>query len=232
MEPVAEAHARSEELIRLIAHDLRNPLSAVQINGQLIERAAAEQGLAKEARWARSIVEAARRMDDMLGKLVECERIRSGRLPLRLTQVALDALVRDLAERHAAHSSGGVEVTGAAPPTSVRADRVRLTQALDALVGIAAEQCDPTRGIAIEVATEGERAVCRIRAPQSPAASETAPAESPARGGRGNPGGQAIALHYAQSLLESQGGTLTVAQVPATATTFTIGLPQASAART
>src|SRR5664279_604207 len=67
------------QVIRLISHDLRNPLTAVQLNAQLIERGASRDGREKDQRWASLIVSATRRLDTMLQQLAEAEHIRSGR---------------------------------------------------------------------------------------------------------------------------------------------------------
>ena len=75
---MAKQKDASEPVIRLVSHDLRNPLTAVQLNAQLIERAAVREGREKEARWAGLIAAAARRMDGMIVQLVEAERLRSG----------------------------------------------------------------------------------------------------------------------------------------------------------
>lgn len=223
MEPDADAGARTEELVRLIAHDLRNPLTSVQLNGQLIERAAARDGLVKQERWARLIVEAARRMDDLLGKLVECERIRAGRLALPLGAVDLHELVREVGST----ATVPVAWTGADAPTAVHANRARLAQSFAALVGLATQEADRDAGLHIAVDTDGDRGRCTIRVPRrAPDAAEPM-ADAPPAVPPGNTGGQAIVLHHARTLIESHGGTLEVARGPERDTQFTVTLPLA-----
>jgi signal transduction histidine kinase len=80
-----------DAFIRLIAHDLRSPLTAMQLNAQLIERAASQDARAKEQRWATLIASAARRMDRMIQLLVDAERIRSGRIELGRERIVFAA---------------------------------------------------------------------------------------------------------------------------------------------
>lgn len=226
MQPDAEGQARTEQLVRLIAHDLRNPLTAVQLNGQLIERAAARDGQAKQERWAHLIVEAARRMDDLLGKLVECERIRSGRIPMPLAKVRLDELVRELV----AATPHPVAVTGGDAATVVRGNRVRLAQAIESLLALAAQEADHGTRIRIELDTDGGRARCALLVPRPAADAAVAPDDGPTPAAPhppANTGGQAIILHHAQTVIESHGGTLEVLRAPDHETRFTITLPLA-----
>ena len=47
-------------------HDIRNPLTSVHLNAQLLHKALAERGLEKEQRLASVVIAAARRLDSRL----------------------------------------------------------------------------------------------------------------------------------------------------------------------
>lgn len=225
MQPDDQAQARTDQLLRLIAHDLRNPLTAVQLNGQLIEHAASRDGQAKQERWAHLIVEAARRMDDLLGKLVECERIRSGRIPMPLAEIRLDELVCELV----AVTRHPVAVTGACAATVVRGNRARLAQALEALVGLAAQEADRGTRIRLQLDSDGGHARCTLHVPRPAANAAVSPDDepTPAPPPPANTGGQAIVLHHARTVIEGHDGTLEVLRAPDHETRFTVSLPLA-----
>ena len=50
-------------MLRLALHEMRTPLTSVQLNAQLIERSLMKLGLEKECRLAAMIVSSARKLD-------------------------------------------------------------------------------------------------------------------------------------------------------------------------
>ena len=209
-----------DQVLRLISHDLRNPLTAVQLNAQLIERAAAQDGRAKEERWASLIASAARRIDKMIQQLVEAECIRSGRIQLVPQPVALDELLHELL----AEANGGLErgrISMALPKQSVAisADRKRLGQALDSLLRLALQEAAAMVGVDVQV--KASEVYCTIHAPRRSDADNTAPSDAPHR----TEPGQGIALHLARTLIECHGGTLQCAEDCAHGLTFEVVLP-------
>ena len=200
MAPAADPHARHEEFVRLIAHDLRNPLTAVQLNGQLIEQAALHAGLDKQRRWARLVVDAARRIDDLLGKLVEAERIRSGQMALAQETVVLTQLLPDVLSGMG-EDAARVRVRVPPEPLAIPGDRARIGQALAVLVRVAGQEADPDSDITVELSAGAGTVGCAIRGGrwrQGP--DHGTPAASPV--------GRGILEHFARTIVECHGGTL------------------------
>ena len=233
----SESNERWEQVIRLLAHDLRNPLTAVQLNAQLIEQEASRAGHAKEQRWATLIVGAARRMEDMLQQLVEAERIRLGKIHLARESVALDQLWRAmLASGETDLDASRIESDLPERPVVVSADRRRLRQAIHALVRVALQEAG---GAAVAVGVQGDsrEARLRIRAPRPPEvlAGDVAGSGSGEPEGKGS--GQAIAQHVARTIVECHGGRMQVGRGEEASLTFALVLPlaettEASAAHT
>lgn|GEM_PF-6277246 len=215
----------SEQVIRLISHDLCSLLTAVQLNAQLIEQAAARGGRDKEQGWAILIVKAARRMSDMLTKLVEAESIHAGRTPLTLESVPLGELVRGLfAQRDAEVAPERVRVTLPEEPLLVRVDRRRMAQVLLSLLGLVAARCPAPREVHVEVRVKDGEVSCAIGAlPPAEVGGEAAPA-GPASAATG---GLAVTLHLARSLIASHGGRLEVEKRAESVVAFEMVLPLA-----
>jgi signal transduction histidine kinase len=203
---VAKDDQAAALVMRLLAHDVRNPLTAVQLNAQLIERAAAEAGREKERRWATLIAGAARRMDGLIQQLVEAERLRSGEIELRRDEVVWDQLWRDLlADGGVELDSARIRLTLAEDRVLVSGDRGRLTRAIRGLLGLAIQQADSGAVVAVEVGAEDGVASASIRAPCS---SDEAAGSRSAHGGPSPQPASGIALHFARTVFERHGGSV------------------------
>ena len=129
-----DATRLKEEFLSAAAHDLRTPLTVVLGQAELMERRASrnpgrpvdEAGLAR-------IVREARRLRDLVGELLDAQRLEDGRVVLERSPADLGELVETVRERHAGH---GVEigVRASMEPLVSAVDRPRIEQVLDNLV--------------------------------------------------------------------------------------------------
>jgi K+-sensing histidine kinase KdpD len=222
----ADTNERWEQVIRLISHDLRNPLTAVKLSAQLIEQEAARAGHAKEQRWATTIVRAAGRMDDMLQRLVEAERIRLGKIQLARQPVVLDELCREILSRGEPDLDGSrIQATLPEESVVVPADPQYIRQAILSLLRIALQEAGRML-VAVGVEAQGREARLWIRAPCPPEVPvDAASSGSGDAGGRGS--GQAIAQHVARTVIECHGGCLQITRGEDGSLTFALALPLA-----
>ncbi len=158
----AEAASRAkDEFLAMLAHELRNPLSAV--------RNAIAAASLDEASRGRAL-EIARRQTDQLGRIVEdlldVARITRGRVPLRKERIVLgDALQRAVEGSRGLMDERGHTLTVSLPPETIElhADPARLEQAIANLLINAAKYTDPGGAVSVVAERDGTSAVIRVR---------------------------------------------------------------------
>ncbi|MDP9191313.1 MAG: HAMP domain-containing histidine kinase [Acidobacteriota bacterium] len=126
-----------EEVLAIVSHDLRNPLSAVILGASMLQMSPA---LAEDDREQLETVEAsAKRMNRLIADLLDVTRLEGGkRLPIEPATVHAEKLLReteDLFRAQAAVASVTLEshVEDSLPP--VYADHHRVMQVLSNLIG-------------------------------------------------------------------------------------------------
>lgn len=126
-----------EEVLAIVSHDLRNPLSAVTLGAGLLKTSKA---LSEEDREQVDTIEiSANRMNRLIADLLDVTRLEGGkRLPIEPAPIEVADVLREAEELFRAQASvGGVsidyDVADGLPP--VHADRHRVMQVLSNLIG-------------------------------------------------------------------------------------------------
>ncbi len=113
---LTQLQSLKDELFALIVHDVRNPLTGVVGFVDLI-REALQKRDDPLLRHATKAMEAARRVEELLGSVLEVQMLEAGELQLRLAKVRLEKLVRDAAGALAgAARAADISVDIQAPP--------------------------------------------------------------------------------------------------------------------
>ncbi len=151
---VTELHMLQEQqrdILRAVSHDLRNPLTSVLGQAQLLQRTMTKAGLdSRLVGSAEAIVTSAKRMNAMIGDLTDAIWIESGQLHLDMLPTNLPSLVFDLLHR----SSGALDtarVTVEMPEVlpQVQADPNRLERVLVNLISNALKYSDPETEVTV-----------------------------------------------------------------------------------
>jgi signal transduction histidine kinase len=154
-----ETRAR-EQVLAVVAHDLRNPLNAVMLAEERL-RAGAEPAPAA-GRALQTIRRAVHRMAALITDLVDSTHIEQGNLYIARAPLAVGGLVQELAELFAesAREHGlTLEVAATSEATLVDGDRERLVQVLGNLLGNAIKFTPPGGRVTLRAveATEAVR---------------------------------------------------------------------------
>jgi hypothetical protein len=214
-EALREADRRKDQLLAMLAHELRNPMAPVLNAVYLLKRKAPQDD---ELRWATDIVERQlKQMARLVEDLLDVSRIGCGKVALRKEVVELSDVV-----------AGAVETTGAlleerrhelsvslpAGPLRLEADRDRLEQTLVNLLSNAAKYTEPGGKIGLSAEPEGTFVAIRVRDSgigMSPAflAHAFEMFRQAEEGGRRSRGGLGIGLSLVRRLVEMHGGSVT-----------------------
>lgn len=226
---------RQQDVAYAVAHDIRQPLTAILGHAQLIERALAKKQTAQALASDQAIIRTARQMDVMVQDLLDSVRVQAGQLRLSCQPVDIANFLSDLLKRHSVWletSRVKLAVTPDLPPAKADPDRLErivlnlLTNALDysppgSPVDVQAEQRDGY--IAVSVHNQGpgipRQQLARLfqRFYRGP--------EPHVREGVG------LGLYITRNLVEAHGGKIWADSRPGKGVTFHFTLPQTAAER-
>ena len=213
------------QLLRLALHEMRTPLTSVQLNAQLIERSLAKLGLDKECRLAGTIVSAARKLDGLTQELGEAARLLSGKVSLDLRVHDLARVVPEILSRHvAAPDSNRIRLKIPPGPLPTTADEHCLDRILTNLVQVGQGLDAGENGIDLRVSTAEVEAVVEISVP-TPA--------PPVDGPLALPSDEELGLGFclARVLVELHSGKLEARRGPAHEVVLRFSLPSPSPGR-
>jgi two-component system sensor histidine kinase BaeS len=230
---MADEVARAETARRLlaadIAHELRNPLSALQAGLEELR-----DGLESPSpERLGGLHDQALRLGRIVGDLGELSAAESVALSLRMARTDLADLARSvLAAREPQLRAAGLEVRADLPASLlVPADADRIHQALGNLLGNAAEYCRPGDSVTVRVAGTGQDALVQV-ADTGPGIPEEELPHVFDRLWRGRGAaavsGRGIGLAVVREIVAAHGGTVTAGSGPDGGATFTMTLPLVS----
>jgi PAS domain S-box-containing protein len=219
----------AEQFIGILGHDLRNPINAVQMAAELLERKAESAG--DRQRLVGRIKASTRRMSNMVTHLLDLTRVRLGTgLSIERTAMNLSHVVTATVEelRLVYPSSTIACACEAAVEGSWDADR--LAQVVSNLVGNALQHGDRTAPVEVRLTATEAGAVLEVQNYGSPIAPDLLPhIFDPYRQGqprRGKPNGLGLGLFITQEIAHAHGGRIDVRSTAAEGTRFVVTLPR------
>ncbi|HSF43942.1 MAG TPA: MEDS domain-containing protein, partial [Thermoanaerobaculia bacterium] len=160
------ADRAKEEMLAMLAHELRNPLGTISNALQVLRLTGDEDGTRQRAIEAaeRQVLHQAILIDDLL----EASRVTRGEVELHCEELDLTELVRETVDgyRESLRSAGlSLRLDLPKEPLLVRGDRLRLSQALSNLLGNAVKFNAPGGHVAVRLAAgdRGQRAELSVR---------------------------------------------------------------------
>ena len=224
-ESLRELERARADLIAVVTHDLRTPLSVIRGHLDLL-------GTNGHERAAKQAIEQVTRLDGLVDRILSGVRAEAPDLAIKRVRFDLRSLLADqlpeltaIARRHA------VRVPRRGKAVTVRGDRRRTAEAVASLVHNASKYAPEGTTIEVGLATLRDRAVVRV--------SDRGPGISPqdrARvfepyvrvGDTARTTGSGIGLYAARRMLEAQGGDLWYEDREGGGSVFAVSVPLAA----
>lgn len=232
-ENLRRAMATRDQVVSVVAHDLRNPLNVVRLSLPLLRRVVSgesgrEQGEAHIERLERQVVKIERLIEEFL----DAATLQAGK-PLSLARRRCDlvGMVRELVEQARQAGSIRVELVTAADSLVGEWDPDRLERVITNLLSNAVKYSTAGSAVAVELEARATSAVVRVRdhgmgisdADQTRIFDWFVRGENAQRLTRGI----GIGLAGARRIVEQHGGMLSVQSELGAGATFTLELPLA-----
>ncbi len=221
-------HLAADELIDVLAHDLRTPLTPARGYLDLLRREVTQAGLSRAVGYVEQIGLALDRVGHMIGALLDAGRLDQGLFALECGPVDLMALARRTVET-LQQPARPIALRGPDELVVEKADTERLRQALENLVSNALGHTPEAVPVVVEVIAEtrgeGEWAVLSVHdeGPGIPSTLLPTLFDRFVRGTQSR--GLGLGLYLARGIAEAHGGTLTVESELGRGTTFWLALP-------
>ncbi|WP_437929521.1 GAF domain-containing sensor histidine kinase [Sorangium sp. So ce291] len=227
---VAHAQGRrqvAEELITVLAHDLRNYLSPLLSRLELLHRRAEIAGRDDDTRDLDRASESIAQLGRLISDLLDVGRLEQGLFEVVPMAMDLAALVQDIARTLGTPS---VEVRVEGPPElMVAADRSRLRQALENLVSNAIKHSPAGKSVLIKLSNDLRAGMEYVHIDIIDHGAGVPPELLPRIFDRfvsgGSASGMGLGLYLASRIAAAHGGSLTVNSPPGNGATFRLTLP-------
>jgi signal transduction histidine kinase/ActR/RegA family two-component response regulator len=223
-----------EQFLAMLGHELRNPLAAIQLATQLLERR--EGGGSATSRYTASVERQTTHLRRLVDDLLDVARVTSGKVSLQRERVEMSSLVRRSVETHRAMAEAeGLSLTFSddGVETAVEGDVVRLDQVATNLITNAVKYTPRGGRIEVRVGQEAGEALLVVRdtgigiPPEHLRSIFDMFAQVPTSLDRSS-GGLGLGLTLVRSLVELQGGSVSAeSEGKGRGSAFTVRLPLA-----
>jgi len=231
----ASVHATRlrDEVLGVVAHDLRNPLSAIQMQANALKRKGAEPER-RNPRPSDTILRAANRMNRLIGDLLDITTIEAGHLGIERSRISARQLVTDAVEAQRPLASAGsleVRLEPADELPDVWGDPSRLLQVMENLVGNAIKFTPGGGRITVGAAPRDNEVLFWV----ADTGSGIAPDDLPHvfdrfwQARKGTRKGAGLGLPITRGIVETHGGRIWVESTLGRGSIFFFTVPQATA---
>ena len=224
-----------EEVLAIVSHDLRSPLSAIRTSADqlLLHAGHPARNPEQVARTAERIQRASQRMTHMIRDLLDLSNIEAGRLSIEPADHEAGELAEaaaDMLREVAAEKGIRLEALPDNARTRVRCDRERILQVFSNLIGNAIKFSNEGSAILLGVREEPERVVLCVedRGAGIPEAQLDHVFERYVHRERRSGGGLGLGLAISKAIIEAHGGTIWARSTLGAGSTFSFSLPRAT----
>ncbi len=230
----AEAASRMrEDLIAIVSHDLRNPLSSISMSAEVLQVVIPPEMAPRTTKPVETIMRSAGRMKRLISDLLDVASIDAGALSVRRETQDAVGLLREAVEMMspvAADKSILLDIENTSPELEVSAERERVLQVFSNLIGNAVKFTREGGRITLSARAEGALVKFAVSDTGQGLSEEHLrhvfdrywQAKKEGRLGIG------LGLSIAKGIVEAHGGTIWAESILARGTTFYFTLPLAS----
>jgi len=229
-ELAAESERLSKTLLNSISHEMRTPLAAITSAASTLSDAPEGTSIKRQRELADEIQEAARRLNRLVGNVLNMTRVETGHVKPKLdwcditdlAQVTLDEIKGELARHRVA-----VELPPSLP--LVRADFVLMQQVLTNLLLNAAVHTPPGTVVRLSATTDARELVLSVadNGPGLPAEALPQLFDKFYRGPAAAAGGTGLGLAIVKGFVEAHDGRVRAENRPEGGCVFTVCIPLA-----
>lgn len=221
-----------DDVLGIVAHDLRNPLGSILMQAGLLRRPGGEPD--RRSRQPAELIErAARRMNRLIQDLLDVSRIEAGRLSIERSPLPAAAVVLDALEaQKALASSASIEILSDVAPTlpELQGDRDRLLQVFENLIGNAFKFTRPGGRVTVGAAPRGTEVLFWVADTGAGIAAEDLPHvfEQFWQAQRARRAGAGLGLAIVKGIVEAHGGRVWVESTLGRGSIFFFTIPTQS----
>jgi signal transduction histidine kinase len=234
-ESVAQAVWLRDDILAVVAHDLRNPIGAVFLEAQILRQVLRREGNERALKSARTIERSAERMNRLVGDLLDYGSIETGQLRLSIKSESVADILDDVIDANiAVATEQNVQLKRSTPESLpfIECDHERVLQAFDNLIGNALKATSAagtTITIGAEVLDDGVRfSVSDEGVGIEPAELEHIFERYRRAANERMPGrGRGLGLAIVKGIVEAHGGKVGVTSTVGKGSTFYFQLPRA-----
>ena len=216
-----ESNAARRRLLADVSHELRTPLTAIRGYVETLSMPELPLDAATRGRYLSIVDDEARKLERLVGDLLDVSRLEAGALALDLERVPLARVFQRVVDRHErAAADKNIRLETAIDPAAaeVTADPDRLEQAVQNLAANAVRHTPPGGCITLRALRDGQRIRIRVSDTGRGIPAEHLPhifdrfyKAEPARTGGEAAGGSGLGLSIVKAIVERHGGTVTAA---------------------
>ncbi len=222
-----------DEFLSIASHELRTPVTALQLQLQLLQRAAGKRGTTGAGVLAHKVdalERQCRRIAVLVNELLDVSRLRLGRLDLRHEELDLADVARDTVsnlQEEGVRLGSRIDVIAPAAVSGLW-DRVRIEQVITNLLSNALK-FGQGKPVSVKVVGDGERALLSVT-DSGIGIQLSDQARVFERFERAVPtqhfGGLGLGLYISREIVQAHGGAIRLESEPGAGTTFTVELPR------
>jgi PAS domain S-box-containing protein len=218
-----------EEIINMVSHDLRNPLSTIQMASALLRDVAPERR-EENRNWLDVIGRSADRMNGIIQDLLDLSRIDSGGFAVEPSESETGALlsdVRESLEPLALQKQIRLEVAGGEQPMMIFADLRQLQRVFSNLVGNALKFTPEGGSVEVRAEAAGDHVIFNVRDTGPGIHQDELPHvfERYWQARTNDRRGVGLGLSIARGIVEAHGGRIWAESTPGEGATFYFTVP-------